>query len=99
MTPAHAPFPTDCSRRFQLLIGSQTSVVISESVVGVNVSATRQKAGRLLKAAFGLALPGGVKVPVTISACVTTPLATGLPCRRSQSGRDCANAGAAEISN
>src|SRR5580700_397109 len=60
MIPAHAPFPTDCSLPFQPPPGIQTSILISESLVGFRVAATRQNAGRLLYTApaFG-PRPGG----------------------------------------
>src|SRR5262245_20581229 len=50
MVPAHAPFPTDSSFPFQPVSGIHTSILISESPVGLNLAATRQNAGRFLKA-------------------------------------------------
>src|SRR3954471_1349740 len=50
MLPAHAPLPTACSLPFHPEAGSHTSILMSESVDGVNVAATRQKAGRLANA-------------------------------------------------
>jgi hypothetical protein len=47
-------------------------VSISESAVGFSVAATRQNAGRLLIVALGFAAPGGVKLPFTTAAVVTT---------------------------
>jgi hypothetical protein len=52
-------------------MGSQNSVLISESVVGFKVAATRQNVGRLAIVAFGFVAPGGVKLPVTTTAVVT----------------------------
>src|SRR5690348_16148415 len=48
--------------------GSQTSILISESLLGFKVAATRQNAGRSLYAAFGLGPrpPGKVKAPAAI---------------------------------
>jgi hypothetical protein len=40
--------------------------------VGFSVAATRQNAGRLLIVALGFAAPGGVKLPFTTAAVVTT---------------------------
>src|SRR5512138_1587116 len=49
MLPAHAPLPTACSFVFQLAAGSQTSILMSESLEGVSVAATRQNGGRVAK--------------------------------------------------
>src|SRR6476646_2945540 len=46
MLPAHAPLPTACSLPFQPEAGIQTSILMSESLDGVSVAATRQKGGR-----------------------------------------------------
>src|SRR5688500_15761047 len=59
MTPAHAPLPTDCSLPFHPADGSHTSILMSESLVGVSVAVTRQKAGRLLSAAGFGTVTGG----------------------------------------
>src|SRR5262249_47178986 len=60
MLPAQAPFPTACNFPFQPepgapepcaeAAGSQTSILMSESLDGVSVAATRQNAGRFEKA-------------------------------------------------
>src|SRR5262249_38785532 len=57
MLPAHAPLPTAWSFPFHPpppavdeAAGSQTSTLISESLDGVSVAATRQNAGRLANA-------------------------------------------------
>src|SRR6476661_4073173 len=44
MVPAHPPLPTACSLLFQPEEGSQTSILMSESLDGVSVALTRQKA-------------------------------------------------------
>src|SRR5215831_3351615 len=62
MVPAHAPFPTDSSFPFQPVSGIHTSILISESLVGLTVAATRQNAGRFLKASAPRP-PCGVKPP------------------------------------
>src|SRR5579864_3727456 len=74
MVPAQAPLPTACRFPFHADSGSQTSILISESVVGVSVAATRQNAGTLRKDGGCLPLGGGrgeVKAPAaTVSAMV-----------------------------
>src|SRR5579883_1252276 len=49
MAPDQPPLPTATSLLFQPDTGIQTSIFISESVVGLRVAATRQNAGRLVK--------------------------------------------------
>src|SRR4030042_4468129 len=49
MLPAHTPLPMPTSLPFQFSAGIQTSILISESGVGVSVGVTRQKAGAVLK--------------------------------------------------
>src|SRR5215831_12384448 len=84
MLPAHAPLPTACSLPFQRVpvsgpaevpshAGSQTSILISESDVGVNVAAIRQNGGRFANAfAPRPPRPGGVNCPApTVCASVT----------------------------
>ena len=66
MTPAHPPFPTDCSLPFHFESGSQTSILMSESLEGARVAVTRQKAGRAENCKAAVAGPpgiGGVKAP------------------------------------
>src|SRR5437660_11903427 len=69
MVPAHPPLPTASYFPFQPVAGSQTSNLISESLVGVDVAVIRQNAGIF---ANGLEpsphpalppLPGGTKAP------------------------------------
>src|SRR5512143_701502 len=60
MTPAQPPFPTDCSLRFQFEVGSQTSTLISESLEGLRVAATRQNSGRSLYALAVLPFPAAL---------------------------------------
>src|SRR2546428_9107913 len=47
MVPAHPPLPTASNLPFQPDAGSQISVLISESLLGVRVAVMRQNAGRL----------------------------------------------------
>src|SRR2546421_384992 len=51
MAPDQPPFPTASNLPFHPDAGNQTSILISESALGLNVAATRQNAGRSLKAA------------------------------------------------
>src|ERR1700677_421247 len=68
MLPAQAPFPTDSSLPFQLDAGIQTSTLMSESLVGFRVAATRQIAGKFPK--FGAGNPGNVgTAPVGKVSC------------------------------
>src|SRR5271166_71150 len=68
MVPFQPPLPMAWKSLFQPEAGSQTSILISESLDGVKVAITRQNAGRPLKSAgFGPKGPGaggGVKAPV-----------------------------------
>src|SRR4030042_417916 len=71
MLPAHTPLPVPTSLPFQFSAGIQTSILISESVVGVSVAVTRQKAGAFLKTASASGPPiispppGGVNCPAS----------------------------------
>src|SRR5438552_3389989 len=63
MTPANPPPPTAWYFPFQFDAGSQTSTLISESLEGLRVAATRQNAGRSRNAcgtAFAAVAPMGV---------------------------------------
>ena len=46
MLPFQPPLPTARNLPFQPDAGSQTSILMSESAVGLSVAATRQNAGR-----------------------------------------------------
>src|SRR5437763_846460 len=76
MLPAHAPLPTASSLPFHPEAGSQTSILMSESLDGVSVAATRQNTGSPPKAVRPLApRPGATNVPApTVCANV---IATG----------------------
>src|ERR1700733_1805398 len=65
MDPVHPPLPTPWNLPFQPSVGSHTSILISESLLGRSVAATRQKAGRLFgEMGNGMNPPGGmVKAP------------------------------------
>src|SRR5437867_5322337 len=69
IVPAHPPLPTAKNLPFHPDAGNQISVLMSESLLGVNVAVTRQKAGRLPNG-FAAAPPrpappppGGTKAP------------------------------------
>jgi hypothetical protein len=65
--PFHPPLPTASSFPFQFCEGSQTSILISESLEGFSVAVTRQNAGKSLS---GIGVPrapaGGVNSPAAI---------------------------------
>src|SRR5579862_4207344 len=67
MVPFQPPLPMACKSLFQPAADSQTSILMSESLDGVSVAMTRQKAGRPLKSsAFdrpGPGTAGGVNAP------------------------------------
>src|SRR6185312_1177914 len=68
MEPVQPPLPLASYFPFQLAaVGSQISILMSESVVGRRVADTRQKAGRLARAALPRALevaspPAGISM-------------------------------------
>src|SRR3954452_20731524 len=70
IAPFHAPLPTAWNFPFQFAAGSQTSILMSESLDGVSVAATRQNAGRSV-----MALPRPARPPGAENA----PAATGCP--------------------
>src|SRR5688500_5275777 len=63
MLPFHPPLPTAWNLPFQPDAGSQTSILMSDSGVGVSVAATRQNAGRSLNCAAPPRPPGAVNAP------------------------------------
>src|SRR4030042_1028474 len=91
MLPAHTPLPMPTSLPFQFSAGIQTSILISESGVGVSVAVTRQKAGAFLKTASPPGPPiigmptGGVNWPAaTRDAEVIFPSGSSSDARVSQ---------------
>src|SRR5258706_8610735 len=56
IAPLNAPLPTAWNLPFQPDAGNQTSILMSESLVGFSVAATRQNAGSAVKSP---ASPGG----------------------------------------
>ena len=94
MLPAHPPLPTPWNFPFQPCSGIQTSILMSESRVGVRVAATRQNAGSFA-AAGGTAPPGpcGENWPApTTMACVTVTFVSDSDLRLSQVAADAGNA-------
>src|SRR5688572_783265 len=53
MNPAKPPLPTPWNLPFQPANGNHTSILMSESLDGLNVAATRQNAGSCLKTSAG----------------------------------------------
>src|SRR5437773_1312296 len=71
MAPPHPPFPTAWNFPFQPEAGIQTSILMSESLVGLSVAATRQNAGRLLNAS-----PCAAPRPPSAAGGINEPAAT-----------------------
>src|SRR6185503_2652867 len=65
--PLKAPLPTAWNLPFHPDAGSQTSILMSESLVGFNVAATRQNAGSAEKSPPSLWSPG-VNAPACTGA-------------------------------
>src|SRR5436309_1192958 len=72
MAPDHPPFPTASNLPFHPDAGNQTSILISESRLGLNVAATRQNAARSLKAVW----PGPPPRPPGADGGTNAPAAT-----------------------
>src|SRR4029434_1029704 len=76
IAPAQPPLPTAWNLPFHPLAGSQTSTLISESLEGLSVAATRQNAGRFLNAFLLVALlsvaVGGANSPAATSPAEVT---------------------------
>src|SRR5574339_572538 len=70
MDPLNAPLPTACNLPFQPDAGNQTSILISDSLVGFSVAAIRQNEGKALIAS-AFSWTGDVNAPAsTLSASV-----------------------------
>src|ERR1044071_55034 len=66
MDPANPPLPSPRYLPFHPESGSHTSILISESLAGFRVAATRQNAGRFLVAAAGMPkADGGTNAPAS----------------------------------
>src|ERR1700733_5466466 len=68
MTPAKPPLPTDSYRPVQAVCGSQTSNLMSESLVGLMLPPTRQKATGT--GFVPAADPGGVNAPAASDCAI-----------------------------
>src|ERR1700680_1459550 len=66
MMPWNPPPPVPRNLPFHPLSGSQTSILMLESELGVRVAVTRQKGGRPLIVVGGTE-PGTTKIPVVLS--------------------------------
>src|SRR5688572_10631055 len=88
MLPFQPPLPTARNLPFQPATGSQISILMSDSLVGFNVAATRQKAGRSANGLVALPPPrpgGAVIAPAaTLCAIVTVASLNLRPLRLSQ---------------
>src|SRR5579862_3682570 len=71
MTPAQPPLPTAWNLPFHPLAGSQTSILMSESLVGVSVAATRQNSPSAL---YGFRPRGGPSGGWNVPAATTSTL-------------------------
>src|SRR6476469_1537311 len=76
MDPANPPFPTPRYLPFQPVSGSHTSILISESLAGLIVAATRQNAGRFFTEAGGTLAPGGINAPAA-TGCADVMVVSG----------------------
>src|SRR6266850_2745718 len=98
MFPVQPPFPLASNLPFQPEAGSQTSILISESVDGRNVAATRQNSGRSRSTAAGPPAPrppaGGVKAPAAM-VCASVIVLSG-NFRPARLSHDAARAGEAQ---
>src|ERR1700681_4550389 len=66
MPPWKPPPPVPRNLPFHVVSGSQTSILMLESELGIRFAVTRQKAGRPLIVVSGLE-PGTTKTPVVLS--------------------------------
>src|SRR6202163_3796177 len=66
MTPWKPPPPVPRNLPFHVVSGSQTSILMLESELGIRFAVTRQKAGRPVIVVGGLE-PGTTKTPVVLS--------------------------------
>src|SRR6266850_4258214 len=65
MVPPRPPLPTPSNFPFHPVVGIHTSTLMSEAGLGLSVTVTRQKDGRLW---IGIPPLGGVNVPDTVAA-------------------------------
>src|SRR6267378_575624 len=93
MMPWKPPPPVPRNLLFHVVLGSQTSILIAESLIGVSVAVTRQKAGRPVSVVGGVV--GATKVPVSLS-CADV-MVVWVSCRPARLVHGVAAAGAAQI--
>src|ERR1700677_3137083 len=78
MAPTHPPLPTPWNFPFHPSDGSQTSILMSESLLGRKVAATRQKAGRLLgETGDGMNPPPGMLNAPAATVCASVMVVSG----------------------
>src|SRR6266576_4660348 len=97
MTPPHPPFPTAWNFPFQPDAGIQTSTLMSESLVGLSVAATRQNAGRFLNGSLCAAPPpcvaGVTNAPMATDSAIEIVVLGSASDLRLSHERPAANAG------
>src|SRR5688572_15536919 len=97
MFPFQPPLPTAWNLPFQPEAGSQSSILMSDSLLGVSVAATRQNAGRSANALPPPRPPrppaGGVKAPAATDCAAVTVAPVSL--RAARLSHVAAEAGAA----
>src|SRR5256885_5800637 len=71
IAPLNAPLPTAWNLPFQPEAGNQTSILMSESLVGFSVAATRQNAGSAVKSPAS-PCASGVNAPAGTDADIVT---------------------------
>src|SRR6476661_8910145 len=76
MDPANPPFPSPRYLPFHPVSGSHTSILISESLAGLIVAATRQNAGKFFTEAGGALSPGGMNAPAA-TGCADVMVVSG----------------------
>src|SRR5262245_2082136 len=91
MTPWKPPPPVPRNLLFQFVLGNQTSILMAESLIGVSVAVTRQKAGRPVSVVGGVV--GVTKTPVSLS--VADVMVVCCTCRPARLVQGVAAAGAA----
>src|SRR5262245_16593644 len=96
MVPAQAPLPTPRNFPFQPCGSIQTSILISESFVGVSVAATRQNCAR--SAAGGGTRPCGANWPApTTTAIVIVTFGSASDRRLSQVAAEAGDANTSPV--
>src|ERR1700736_398743 len=91
MMPWKPPPPVPRNLLFHVVLGSQTSVLMAESLIGVSVAVTRQKAGRPVSVVGGVV--GVTNTPVSLS--VADVMVVWCSCRPLRLVQGVAAAGAA----